>query len=169
MPNIYLIGMMGSGKSVTGKKLASLLGASFVDLDDLIQERTGRTINDIFEKDGEGFFRSEEAVILKEVSGVSPRVVATGGGTVLRPENVARMRGTGKIVYLETSLAVLWERVRNKKDRPLLRQGDPQENLRRILAEREPFYKQVCDFRVDTNGQTAEAVAQKIFSLLEKE
>ncbi len=169
MSNIYLIGMMGSGKSVTGKRLASLLKVSFVDLDELIQEKTRRSINDLFEKEGEDWFRSEEIAVLKEASGTSPRVIATGGGSILRAENVERMRSTGKMVYLETSLEVLWQRVREKKDRPLLRQGDPRQCLAELFQYRKPLYERACDWQVPTDGQTADSVAQKIFNWLQNQ
>ncbi len=164
--NIYLVGMMGSGKSVTGKRLAVMLDCLFVDLDELIQEKTRRTIVDIFEKEGEEFFRNLESSALKEVSGLGPKVIATGGGTVLRPENIVRMHDTGKICFLETSVEVLWDRVKWKKDRPLLRQGDPKKNLEKIFEIRSPLYLKVSDLEVHTDGRTAQDVAQEIFDKL---
>ena len=168
MGNVYLVGMMGSGKSVTGRKLARMLDYGFTDLDDLIQERTKKTIAEIFGKEGEGYFRDQESRILKEVSVLGPYVVATGGGAVLRKENVLRMRETGSVFLLETSLPVLWERVRRNSDRPLLKEGDPFESLKRIFDERAPIYAKASDFRINTDGQTAEAVAENIFALLGK-
>lgn len=162
MSNIYLIGMMGSGKSVTGKKLAALLGHSFVDLDQWLEARHHRSINEIFEEEGEAFFREAEAVLLKEACIAGPRVVATGGGTVLRRENVDLMRGTGKIIFLETSPDMLWQRVKHKKDRPLLRGTDPEGRLRQIFNHRQALYEQSCDLKVNTDGESAEAVAEKI-------
>ena len=164
--NIYLTGMMGSGKSVTGKKLAQLLSYSFTDLDECIQEKTGRSIRSIFEKEGEVFFRRQETFVLSEISECEKNIVATGGGAVLDPDNVRRMKQTGKICFLETSLSVLWERVKNKKDRPLLKGGDPYKNLEKIFQERLPVYKSSADFEVNTDGQTAEAVARKILGIL---
>ena len=163
-----MIGMMGSGKSVTGKKLAALLGAGFVDLDEWIEDRTRRTIVDLFEKEGEDFFRAQETAVLKEAAASGPRVVATGGGSVLRAENVERMKKTGRVIYLETSPDVLWQRVKEKKDRPLLKHPNPREKLAQILAERGCLYERACDFRVGTDGRTAEAVAAEIFELLKE-
>jgi shikimate kinase len=164
--NIYLTGMMGSGKTVTGKALAILLRCGFVDLDETIQERARKTISEIFEKEGEEYFREQESLILKEVSAVNPRVVATGGGTVLRPLNVKQMWETGKIVYLETSLEVLWERVKEKKDRPLLQDPSPKEKLREIFFVRKPIYEQVCDLRINTDQQSPDVVARHIYEQL---
>src|SRR5688572_7312409 len=106
MNNLYLIGMMGSGKSVTGKKLAEILGTLFIDLDERVQDRTRRKITDIFEKDGEAYFRQQETAALAEVCKEGPAVIATGGGTILSAENVERMKATGKVVFLETSLDI---------------------------------------------------------------
>ncbi len=169
MSNLYLVGMMGSGKSVTGKKLALLLGYGFVDLDQWIEEKHRRSITEIFEKEGEDFFRAEEAALLAEACGAGPRVVATGGGTVLRPENIERMRATGKIIFLETSLDLLWDRVKSKKDRPLLKGQNPQAHLAWIFEVRRPVYEKNCDFRVNTDGQSAETVARKILEELRKQ
>ncbi len=166
MDNIYLVGMMGSGKSVTGKKLAEILGFSFVDLDERIQQKTGRTINDIFQNDGEVSFRDQEHEALKETAAADKQVVATGGGTVLRPENILLMAKTGKNIFLETSLEVLWDRVKHKKDRPLLKGGNPFESLKKIFTERESVYKKSADLSVNTDGLTAEAAAQKILEKL---
>lgn len=162
MKNIYLVGMMGSGKSVTGRKLAEMLGYSFWDLDIYIQEKTSRSINDLFQIEGESFFRSEEKKALAEVASKGRQVVATGGGTVLDLSNVEKMKETGTLVFLETSLEVLWERVRNKKDRPLLRGEDPLGNLKSIFNSRAEIYQRCADLTVNTDGLSAEAAAQKV-------
>lgn len=167
MPNLYLIGMMGSGKSVTGRCLAAMLNRAFFDLDEKLEKRFGKTINEVFEKEGEQYFRDEEEAVLNEVSASAPCVVATGGGVVLRPRNLERMKASGKICYLETSLDCLWERVKNKKNRPLLKSDDPRKNLERIFAQRRGIYETAADFAVDTDGETAEAVAKKIMIILE--
>ena len=164
--NIYLIGMMGSGKSVTGRRLAALLGFTFLDLDEQIQKKTGLTIPEIFSKEGETFFRDRESEILKDASKGDLRVVATGGGAVLRSSNVELMRVTGKTVFLETSPGILWDRVRDKKDRPLLHSGQPQEKLLEIYAYRLPIYKGAADLTVNTDGKTAAAVAEEIQELI---
>ncbi len=168
MANIYLTGMMGSGKSVTGKKLAQFLGYTFTDIDEEIQTKLGRSIPDIFQTEGEAFFREQESISLDALSKMKDKVVATGGGTVLRPENVQRMKNSGKLCYLETSLNVLWDRVRNKKDRPLLKGPEPFKNLETIFFNRRSIYEKNADFKVNTDGKTAEAVAQMILDILKK-
>ncbi len=168
MLNIYLTGMMGSGKSVTGWRLASRLGYIFVDLDELIQTRTKKMINEIFASEGEEAFRHQESLVVREVAGETSRVIATGGGTVLKSVNVDLMHQSGKIVFLETSPDMLWERVKGKKDRPLLRGDNPKGNLMRIYADRQPLYENTKDFKVTTDGKTAAAVADEIFQLLKE-
>ncbi len=105
---------------------------------------------------------------MKEASALPRRVIATGGGTMLRPENVARMRETGKIIYLEASLDMLWQRVKQKKDRPLLRGANPRQALAAILEQRKALYEKNCDFQISTEGLTAETAARKIFDMMEE-
>lgn len=158
--------MMGSGKTVTGKKLAALLRQEFVDLDKRLEAHTGYKIRELFEKKGEAYFRDEESRLLRESVKGGPRVVATGGGVVLRPENVRFMRETGKVIFLKTSLEIIRSRLQGKHDRPLLQTEDPQEALRKIFAHRTALYHQAADLEVDTDGLGAEAVAKKIFTSL---
>lgn len=164
MRNIYLIGMMGSGKTTTGKALAILTSKKFFDLDSEIETRNRLTINEIFSKKGEPFFRAEEKKILSEASELSDTVVATGGGVVLDKDNVARMKATGEIVYLEATLDTLWERVQHKKDRPLLYTADPMASLSGIYEKRKPLYKEASGGKVvTTDSLSPEVVAKKIF------
>lgn len=163
MKNIYLIGMMGSGKTTTGKALAKLLSISFVDLDDQIVERVGKSINDIFATEGESYFRTVESELLLETSGGRDQVVATGGGIVLNAANRERMKNTGVVIYLKTSLNVLWDRVKSKTDRPLLRGRDPQETLAALFRDREPLYEAGADKSFLTNGKSPESVAVEIY------
>ena len=95
-------------------------------------------------------------------------IVATGGGVILRDENVNLMRSSGSVVYLETSLEYLWKRIQAKRGRPLLKGKNPREKLEQIFLAREPLYQKACDFQVNTDGQTAEQVAQKIFERIKK-
>jgi len=164
--NIYLIGMMGSGKTVTGKALADVLGDAFVDLDAEIQAKEGRSIPEIFADSGELFFRDLESSVLEHFSRQNGQVIATGGGIVLREENVRRMKKTGKVVLLKTSAEFLWQRVRYSKDRPLLNKPDPLGALRQILSDRESLYENACHYSVVTDGKIAEDVASEIQEML---
>jgi shikimate kinase len=164
--NIYLIGMMGSGKTVTGEDLAERLGFRFVDLDVEIQVKEKRTIPEIFASSGEPYFRDVESRVLEHISKQKGQVVATGGGIVLREENVRRMKKTGKVVLLKASAESLWQRVRYSKDRPLLNKPDPFGALKQILNDREIFYENACHFFVMTDGKIAEDVAGEIQEIL---
>ncbi len=163
MKNVYLVGMMGSGKTTTGKALAKLLNMPFVDLDERIVERAGQSINDIFKTHGEPHFRKLESELLKQIASESGQVVATGGGIVLDPKNAEILKKVRPTIYLKTSLDVLWERVKRKRDRPLLQAPDPQKTLASLLAEREPLYQQVANMTYFTDRKTPEEVANEIF------
>ena len=162
MKNIYLIGMMGSGKTTTGKALAKMMGLPFVDLDEQIAEHAGHSINDIFKTEGEPYFRSIESELLLRVSQKSGQVVATGGGIVINPSNRARMKNTGAVIYLKTGLDVLWQRVKGKTDRPLLQASNPRKALEDLHGQRAPLYEEECDQIFLTDGKTPEAVALEI-------
>ncbi|MFA7255252.1 MAG: shikimate kinase [Candidatus Omnitrophota bacterium] len=164
--NIYLIGMMGSGKTVTGKALADQLGYGFVDLDAEIQAKEKRSIPEIFAGSGESYFRDAESWILEHFSKQSGQVIATGGGIVLNEENVRRMKKTGKVVLLKASAESLWQRVRYAKDRPLLNKPDPLGALQQILSDRETLYENACHFSILTDGKIAEDVANEIQEML---
>lgn len=168
MPNIYLIGMMGSGKSVTGKSLASLLGCSFIDLDEKIEEKVQKTIAEIFKERGEDFFRAQESKVLSEASKSQGIVIATGGGAVIASENRELMKGTGSLVYLETSLDALWERVKSKQDRPLLKSENPKITLENLLGKRKSIYEECSQLKVNTDNKTADQVAKEISELIRK-
>lgn len=165
MRNIYLIGMMGSGKSATGRALAAHTGMKFLDMDEEIQSQTRLTINEIFEKKGEPYFRAEEKRILAEAAKQTDTVVATGGGVVLDTENVEKMRATGRAIYLAASFETLWERVQHKQDRPLLAVSDPKSVFFRIFHDRHFLYESASDGKVGTDRLSPEAVAQKIVEL----
>jgi len=164
--NIYLVGMMGSGKTVTGKALANLIDYVFVDLDAEIQAKEGRSIPEIFAGSGEPYFRDLESSVLGHFSKKGGQVIATGGGIVLREENVQLMKKTGKVVLLKASAESLWRRVQYSKDRPLLNKPDPFGTLRQILIDRESYYENACHFSVLTDGMIAEDVASEIREML---
>lgn len=164
--NVYLIGMMGSGKTATGKVLAALTGYRFTDLDDVIETREGRTIRAIFETRGEPFFRDLETASLNEASQQDRQIVSTGGGVVLRPENRERMKSGGSVVFLETSLPVLIKRLKGTSDRPLLRTPDWTRRLEELVKERLPLYREAASHTINTDGKTAAQAAEEIAVLL---
>jgi shikimate kinase len=156
--HVYLVGMPGSGKSSVGRLLATVLGASFVDLDAEVEASAAASVRDIFEARGEAGFRDLEAEALRRTAAGPTAVVACGGGVVLRPENVERMRSSGTVVHLDAPAEVLAGRVEPAGDRPLL--GD-RSDLARLHAERAPAYRAAAHVRVDASGapdRVAEAV-----------
>lgn len=159
---VYLVGMPGSGKSTVGIELAERLGVPFVDLDAGVEREAGRPIAQIFAQDGEPAFRAMEAAALTKASTQDPAVVACGGGVVLEPANRITLRNTGLAVFLDVPLEVLRARVRPANDRPLIHaEGD----LDRLLAEREPLYREFAGHVVDGDGSPG-AVAERIVAEL---
>lgn len=162
MNNIYLIGMMGSGKSVTGKALADITRRSWLDFDQELERRLGMSVTEVFKVKGEVFFRGEEGRVLEELSRKNNQIISTGGGIILRAQNVLRMKATGKVFFLKTSAEGLWERLKHKTDRPLLAGENPKEKLETILKERERHYLDAADFEIETDGKSALDVASEI-------
>ena len=147
--NIYLVGMMGAGKTTIGRQLARRLGLRFVDSDHEIEARTGVHIPLIFEIEGEAGFRKRETQVLAELTAERGLVLATGGGAVLAAENRARLAGNGLVVYLSVVPELLWERLRLDKKRPLLRVADPLAKLIELHLQRDPLYREVADIVVE--------------------
>jgi shikimate kinase len=165
--NLYLIGMMGCGKTTIGKLLAQKLGYYFFDTDDLIVKASGRTISDLFEKEGEDVFRELETQVLSEVSAYKNLVIATGGGIVIRPKNWSYLHH-GVILWLDVPVAELYHRLKEDNTRPLLQDPDPLEKLKTIWQTRESLYKQ-ADVRLTINqGETPEMSAQSAIVEIEK-
>lgn len=152
--NIYLVGMMGAGKTSVGKLLANRLGKRFFDSDQQIERHTGVPISLIFEIEGEAGFRRREAEIIRELVALENIVLATGGGAVLHPETRQRLNRTGTVVYLRSTPHRLWQRTRHDRQRPLLQAPDPQKKIADLLAAREPLYQDVAHVIVDTDSQS---------------
>ncbi len=160
--NIVLTGFMACGKSVVGKKLAVKLNMKYIDVDETIEKTAGHSITDIFKQHGENVFRDLETKAIKCVALLDHFVIATGGGAVLRTENVRELRSNGKLVYLAASPEALSRRLGEDKTRPILAQeADKLKKIKTLLAHREPFYKE-CDFQVDTTFLTIDQVVDKI-------
>ncbi|MEB3232901.1 MAG: shikimate kinase [Leptolyngbyaceae bacterium] len=144
--NVYLIGMMGSGKSTVGKELAIALGYRFLDTDSLIEQAAAQPIRQIFAESGETSFRQLETQVLNQVSAYKKMVIATGGGIVLERQNWNFLH-YGVSVWLDAPVDVLYERVKGDRDRPLLKTDDPQKTLQTILNQRQHLYAQ-ADVRI---------------------
>lgn len=164
--NIYLVGMMGAGKTTLGRALAHRLGLEFVDMDRLLVEKTGVPVTTIFEIEGEEGFRRRESCALAEAASHDDRIIATGGGAVLAEENRRVMRESGTVVYLRARLESLWERTRHDTARPLLKTPDPKGTLERLLGERDPLYREAAHVVVDTGSQSATAALARVLAAL---
>ncbi len=160
--NIYLIGLMGAGKTTVGRQLARRLGRGFYDSDHEIVERTGVPIPTIFEIEGEDGFRRREAQTIAELSINDNIVLATGGGVVLNPENRRRLHETGWVVYLNVPPVMLFERTRHDRNRPLLRVPDPLARLEELHALRDPLYRETAHLVVDGSHLIASGIVQHL-------
>lgn len=150
--NIYLVGMMGAGKTTVGKKLAKTIGRQFVDLDQIIEKGTGVPIATIFEIEGEAGFRQRESQALAQLAAEGNQVVATGGGVVLNPVNRACMTGSGIVVYLHAPPELLYARTKHDKSRPLLRVDNPQACIASLVEKRDPLYREIADIVVESGA-----------------
>jgi shikimate kinase len=163
--SLYLVGMMGSGKTSTGRPLAERLGYGFVDADAVIEQAAGCSIPDIFDRDGEAGFRSLESQVLSAISQRHSLVVATGGGVVTQPENWGMLH-SGIVIWLDVVPDQLLQRLNaDSTVRPLLQTADPEAALNALLNERRPLYAE-ADLTVVINDETPEAVADGILQLV---
>ncbi|MBC6905833.1 shikimate kinase AroK [Saccharophagus sp. K07] len=167
--NIVLVGPMGAGKSTVGRYLASRLSFSFVDTDHLIEERAGADIPWIFDVEGEAGFRARETAILDSLLGVERHVIATGGGIVVRPENHERLKRLGTVIYLTASIDQLLARTAKDKKRPLLQVADPRARIQELLTQRDPLYRQLADYVLQTDGRSSKWVVQHIIQWMAAE
>lgn len=165
--NLYLIGMMGAGKSSTGTALAQALGYQFFDTDAVLETAAGRSIPEIFAEAGEAAFRQQETEVLAQLSAYRRLVIATGGGMVTQRRNWSYLHH-GIVVWLEVPLAVLEQRLAGETGRPLLQRPDWRQTLADLLAQRQPLYAQ-ADVRVPVGAEDAvEAIAAQILSLVDE-
>ena len=153
---------MGAGKTTVGRQLARRLGREFLDSDHEIVERTGVPIPTIFEIEGEDGFRRRESQAIEELTAGTDIVLATGGGVVLNPENRARLHDTGWVIYLNVPPALLFERTRNDKNRPLLRVADPLAKLEELYRQRDPLYRETAHTIVEGSQLVPSGIVQHL-------
>ena len=165
--NIFLVGMMGAGKTSVGRVLAKRMSKIFYDSDHVIEERTGVKIPVIFEIEGEPGFRHREAAVLDELTALDEVVLATGGGAVLAQENRDRLHARGTVVYLRASVKDLLNRTRHDKNRPLLQTADPRARLEELYEMRDPLYREVAHITIDTGSQSLTALVNRLLYVLE--
>lgn len=163
--SIVLIGLMGSGKTSTGRRLAQQLGLDFVDADAEIEAAAGMSITEIFTQHGETYFRDGERRVMARLLNEGPRVLATGGGAFMNEETRARIAASGISIWLKADLDVLWRRVRKRSHRPLLQSGDPERTLRHLLDQRYPVYARADITVISRDGPQELAVEEAIDGL----
>ena len=165
--NIAIIGFMGAGKSSISKLLAKLLNRKIACLDDLIEEKEGRKISDIFKDSGEAYFRKMESQIIEEVSQKKNLIIDCGGGAVINPKNIEHLKKNSVLIYLSASPEVIYERIKQERHRPLLQIQNPQEKINELLSAREAFYKK-ADFVIDTDKKIPEEICAEIVKVLQQ-
>ena len=162
--NIVLSGFMGSGKTTVGYALAKLLKMEFVDLDRWIEQKENMTVSEIFAKKGEDYFRALETNAAKILGGEKGKVIACGGGTVLKEENVLALKQNGKIFYLSVDVQTIKNRLKGDTTRPLLAK-DKEKSIISLLEKREPIYRAAADFVIDATVNTQNTINQILNAL----
>jgi len=166
--NIVITGFMGTGKSVAAKELARKLGMKFINMDRIIEERQGTSIADIFARYGEKYFRAQENKLVKELFQKENMVIATGGGTLLSSDNARMLGQAGEIVCLYADSQTIYNRVKRKNDRPLLKGENVLSEIDHLLEERKKMYANI-KWKIDTTNLNIEEVTDKIIALLKSE
>lgn len=165
--NLYLVGLMGAGKTTLGRLLARHYGCTFHDSDHEIEVRTGVRIPVIFEIEGEAGFRRREEAAIAELTALPDIVLATGGGVVLSAANRERLKRNGVVIYLRGSPEHLYERTRHDRNRPLLQTDNPLDTLRELYRQRDPLYREIADIVVDTGRQSVSGMARVLCGKLD--
>lgn len=161
MKNIVLIGFMGTGKTAVGKILAEKLGFKFVDTDDLIEEEAKMAIYEVFSKYGEEYFRELEKKVVDRVSKLKNLVIATGGGVVVKQENIKNLKKNGVLICLTAEPEVILARTAKDAHRPLVKMADPMKRIKELLVERERGYRQ-ASIIIDASKLSTEEIVSKI-------
>lgn len=165
---VFLVGMMGAGKTTIGRALARVLGREFLDLDHEIEARCGVRVAHIFDIEGEAGFRRREQAVLDDCSARQDLVLATGGGAVLDPENRQLLATRGVVVYLRATPEELYRRVARDRSRPLLQTANPQARIRELVAVRQPLYEEVAHIVFDTGSMPVQHVVKALVPLLQE-
>ena len=166
--NIFLVGMMGAGKTTIGKMLARQMEKVFVDSDEEIKKRTGVSIPHIFDIEGEAGFRHREASVIQELVQHTNMVLATGGGAVLNEQVRETLTGNGIVVYLRSTAHDLWHRTRHDRNRPLLQTADPYARLKELHRQRDPIYTSMADLIEPTSKQTPQTLVMHLAAELNR-
>lgn len=169
-PLIVFIGPMGAGKTTIGKILAKELGFEFYDSDKEIERRTGANIPWIFDVEGEQGFRDRESQVIKDLAALKNVVLATGGGAMMREDNRGYVKKSGFVVYLNTSVEQQYKRTHKDKNRPLLQgDNDARQVLSELFEKRDPVYREVADYVIDTDRKSMKNIVKEIIAAVESE
>ncbi|MEO0318633.1 MAG: 3-dehydroquinate synthase [Pseudomonadota bacterium] len=166
--NIFLVGLMGSGKTTIGRALAKKLNLRFVDADHEIEARTGATIPLIFEIEGEASFRQREADVIRDLTAQQGIVLATGGGAVLNAQSRRYLHERGTVIYLRASINSILQRTSHDRNRPLLQTADPRARIEELSKQRAPLYEAVAHVTIETGRPNVQSVVQNILTQLER-
>ena len=161
MPNIVLVGFMGTGKTVVGQELSNKLNMPLIDTDDVIEEDSGMIISDIFAQFGEPHFRDLESEAVKKVSRLDRYVISAGGGAVIRESNVQEFKKNGIVFSLSATPETIFKRVSHETHRPLLQAEDPMKRIRELLEQRAPYYA-LADYTIETSEKSISDIASEI-------
>lgn len=164
--SIFLVGMMGAGKTSVGRVLAKRLGKVFHDSDHVIEERTGVKIPVIFEIEGEAGFRIRETSVIDELTALPDIVLATGGGAILSESNRTSLRSRGMVVYLRATVRDLLNRTRHDRNRPLLQTADPRARLTELYELRDPLYRETAHVIIETGSQSLTSLVNRLHQML---
>lgn len=163
MEHVILIGFMGCGKSTVGYRLSYKLKKCLIDTDQLIENREGMSISEMFKQKGEGYFRQKETDCLRSLHReLGERIVSLGGGTPIREENREIIKSLGKVVYLKAAPDTIYSRVKHDTKRPLLQCENPRARIEALLRERDPIYESVADIVIKVDGKHIKQVVQEV-------
>ncbi len=168
--NIVLIGFRGTGKSTVGKLLANRLKRDFIDTDEYIEKTTGKTIKDIFEEEGEEGFRKTEAETIAKLSKMENKIIAAGGGVVLKDENVKSLKSNGFLILLEATPEIIHDRIRQDKkttqQRPSLTNKNSFDEIKHLINKRQPLYENAANYTINTSYVSCEDIVEEIITVI---